>query len=160
MAYDITKNVTLGQLKEGLVKCKEYTDRVVAALPKEMFLDQTQTTFVKHFTFNSATYPGAENPNLDGKSIFVLAVKGVDNSVTYSFVNLEALMNIYNAANNSIAFEGNSIKVNLSSETNNCIEMKNDGLFVDVPSNENNITKSDIATTAEITEMLSEIFTA
>lgn len=66
-------------------------------LPEEIFLDQSQTTVVQNFTFSSLTYPGATNPNLDGKPVFVLAVKGdktVNPTLTYSFVNLEGLFSM------------------------------------------------------------------
>ena len=37
--------------------------------PEELFLDQTGTTLVDNFAFSAATYPGATNPNLDGKVV-------------------------------------------------------------------------------------------
>ena len=60
--------------------------------PTEYFLDQAKTTFVDNFVFSAETYVGATDPTLDGKPVFVLAVKGDDNTVTYSFVNLEKLI--------------------------------------------------------------------
>jgi len=63
--------------------------------PVEYFLDQTKTTFVQSFAFetnSTSNYPGATDPNLEGKPVMVLAVKGTDNSVNYSFVDLTALV--------------------------------------------------------------------
>ncbi len=59
-------------------------------LPEEMFLDQAKTTLVSSFAWSDTEYPGSTNPNLDGKPVMVLAVKG-DTSVAYSFLNFESL---------------------------------------------------------------------
>ncbi len=43
-------------------------------------------------------YPGSTNPNLDGKPVLILAIKGTDKTGTttaYKFVNLEALIDTY-----------------------------------------------------------------
>ena len=63
--------------------------------PTEYFLDQTKTVLVQSFEFetnNTSNYPGATDPNLDGKPVMVLAVKGTDDSVAYSFVDMTALV--------------------------------------------------------------------
>ena len=63
-------------------------------LPEELYLQATQTEIVENFAFNAATYPGATDPNLDGKTVLVLAVKGDDAdgegtpTVKYSFINM------------------------------------------------------------------------
>ena len=44
--------------------------------PEKLFLDQAGTTVVENFAWSAATYPGSTNPNLDGKTVLVLAVKG------------------------------------------------------------------------------------
>lgn len=69
------------------------------SLPEELYLDQTGTTIVENFAFSAVTYPGATNPNLDGKTVLVLAVRG-DNAdglntptVKYSFVNMGSVFN-------------------------------------------------------------------
>ena len=60
-------------------------------VPTEYFLDQAKTTFVQEFTWSEDLYEGSTNPELDGKPVWVMAVKGDDGTVTYSFVNLETL---------------------------------------------------------------------
>ena len=64
-------------------------------LPVEYFLDQTQTSFISEFIWSDTVYPESVNPNLDGFLVFVLAVKGADGTVSYSFINLKSLMNVY-----------------------------------------------------------------
>ena len=101
--------------------------------PEEIFLDQLQTQFVSNFAFSQATYPGATDPNLDGKPVFVLAVKGdkeTNPTLTYSFVNVEYLVDIYTAADNSINISGYNVNVKISTNTGNLLELKSDGLFV------------------------------
>lgn len=106
--------------------------------PAEMFLDQTKTAFVPKFTFSEETYPGATNPNLTNKPVMVLAVKGDGDSVTYSFINMAALVDTYTAkaegkdASTTITIEGYEVevKVNISSEEGNILQLKNDGLYV------------------------------
>ncbi|MBR1646038.1 MAG: hypothetical protein IJ685_04580 [Selenomonadaceae bacterium] len=101
--------------------------------PEEIFLDQLQTQFVPNFTFSAATYPGATDPNLDGKPVFVLAVKGdatTNPTLTYSFVNVEALVDVYTAGDTSININGYNVNVRISADTGNLLELKNDGLFV------------------------------
>ena len=44
------------------------------SLPAEYFLDLTRTMMVPNFTWNSTTFPGSTNPNLDGKPVMVMAV--------------------------------------------------------------------------------------
>ena len=68
--------------------------------PRELFLDQARTTFVTSFAWDSTTYAGSTNPNLDGKPVLVLAVKGTtdpangtaSDTVSYSFISLEMLV--------------------------------------------------------------------
>ncbi len=64
--------------------------------PTEMFLDQSKTQFVDNFVWAEAAYPGSVNPNMDGKPVFVLAVKG-DTETSYSFVNMATLVDTYKA---------------------------------------------------------------
>ena len=100
-------------------------------LPEEIFLDQTQTTFVQSFAFSSLTYPGATNPNLEGKPVFVLAVKGdktTNPTLTYSFVNLEGLIKTYTAGA-GIGISNDTINVSLSSDSGNILSIANDGLL-------------------------------
>ena len=100
-------------------------------LPEEIFLDQSQTTFVQNFTFSTLTYPGATNPNLDGKPVFVLAVKGdksVNPTLTYSFVNLEGMGASYSAGG-GIGISNDTINVSLSANAGNILSIANDGLL-------------------------------
>lgn len=170
--------------------------------PVEMFLDQAKTVFVEKFTWSEELYPGSTNPNMNNKPVMVLAVKGSDNSVTYSFVSLAKLLDTYTAkvegkhASTTVEIDGYviDVKVNISAETGNQLQMKNDGLFVPAPKEvdlsgkadkvgsatngnlagldangnltdsgvvaANVVLDSDIATDAEVTEMLAEVFPA
>ena len=100
--------------------------------PEELFLDQASTTLAQNFAWSAATYPGSTNPNLDGKTVLVLGVKGdaTTPTVKYSFVSLEKLIDIYTAGDNSIDIDGYSVSVKISATTGNLLELKNDGLFV------------------------------
>lgn len=104
-------------------------------IAEEMFLDQAKTKFVSNFVWSAETYVGSTNPDLDGKPVMVLAVKG-DESVTYSFLNLEELVDTYttkDTASLSLAIsEGGEISgdVKISEEEGNAVELKDDGLYV------------------------------
>ena len=108
------------------------TPAATVDFPEEIFLDQVRTQFVQNFAFSAATYPGATNPNLDGKPVFVLAVKGdkeTNPTLTYSFVNLEGLIKTYTPANAAINIAGTSIGVQLSANAGNILSVANDGLL-------------------------------
>ena len=99
-------------------------------LPEEIFLDQTSTTFVQSFSFSTATYPGATDPNLNGKPVLVLAVKGdkaTNPTLTYSFVNLETLVDTYTAGN-GIDVTNNVISAKLDPATDNILSSSASGL--------------------------------
>lgn len=97
-----------------------------ANLPEEMFLDQNKTAFVEKFHWSDEAYPGSTNPNLENKPVMVLAVKG-DDGDTYSFLNVEKLMNIYTPkagdGSATVAIDGFEISanVNLSDDSDNII---------------------------------------
>lgn len=118
------------------------------SLPEEMFLDQTKTKFVGSFAWSESEYPGSTNPNLDGKPVLVLAVKG-DSSVSYSFASLEKLVDIVTGeATSSVSVsvsDDNKISadVKVSAETGNAVVIKPDGVYVP----ENTVT---IASTDEV----------
>ena len=98
--------------------------------PEEIFLDQLGTTVVDNFTWSALTYPNSTNPNLDGKIVLVLAVRGDADSnptVKYNFVDLSKLIDIYLPADPSISIAGNSIAVNLSDKDDNILSVINDG---------------------------------
>ena len=100
----------------------------------DYFLDQTKTMFVQEFTWSDTEYVGSTNPNLEGKPVFVLAVKG-ENSVSYSFVNLETLIDTYKTKNTttlSLDITDNEISgnVNISAKDGNAASIEEDGLYV------------------------------
>ena len=166
MAYDINKLVKLASLKalaervntelstvfksgkvEGnKVKLFTSTDKTGTAafefdFPVEMVLDQAKTAFVPKFTWSLDTYPGSEDPGLNGKPVMVLAVKGSDGSVNYSFMGMAALVDTYKAkvegkdASTTVTIAGYEVdvKVNVSKEPNNVLEARADGLYVPKP---------------------------
>jgi hypothetical protein len=112
--------------------------------PKELFLDQTKTEFVPKFKWAEATYPGSTNPSLDNKPVMVLAVKGTEGTeetITYSFLSMSALVDTYVAKSTgkdasttvTIADYEVEVKVNISAESGNQLTLKDDGLFVPAP---------------------------
>lgn len=104
-------------------------------LPEEYFLDQTQTVFVNSFVWSSTTYPGSTDPSLDGQPVLVLAVKGSDSSISYSFISMLSLVNIYKASTVtstvllSIEDSTNTISatVNISADEGNALRVGSDG---------------------------------
>ncbi len=117
-------------------------------VPVEYFLDQTKTTFVQQFVWSEETYAGSVDPSLEGKPVWVMAVKGDNDTVKYSFVNLESLVDIYTAKEtNSITVvvsDDNEISadVKISEAEGNIISVKDDGLYASV-------TEVDISTKAD-----------
>lgn len=103
-------------------------------IPEELFLDQTGTTLVENFSWSALSYPNSTNPNLNGKTVLVLAVKGDAQTPTvkYSFVDLSKLIDTYTAADNSINISGHSVAVKISAATGNALSLTNDGLFTDI----------------------------
>jgi len=124
--------------------------------PAEYFLDQAKTTLVDNFTWAEAAYPGSTDPGLNGKPVLVLAVKGDADAVTYSFLNMEKLMNVYTAkteskdASTTVTIDGYEIdvKVNISAAEGNQLQMKDDGLYVPVPAAVDLSAKADKVTGA------------
>ena len=107
--------------------------------PTEYLLDQTKTTFVQEFAWSDTTYAGSTDPSLEGKPVLVLAVKGEEDEVTYSFVNLETLVDIYEGGETETATvtvdaDTNEItvEVKVSAEEGNILEVKDDGLYASV----------------------------
>lgn len=104
-------------------------------LPEEQFLDQTKTVLVNSFAWSDTSYPNSTNPNLEGKPVLVLAVKG-DTNVVYSFVSLETLIDIFtgeSTASATVTVSNDnkiSVDINVSAESGNSIVVKNDGLYV------------------------------
>ena len=100
--------------------------------PTEYFLQQVGTGLVPNFAWSALTYPNSTNPNLDGKTVLVLAVKGDDDPATvkYTFADVSSLIDVYAPADASISIAGNSVAVNRSAATGNILALNNDGLFV------------------------------
>ena len=106
-------------------------------MPSEMVLDQTRTVFIPKFVFNSATYAGASNPNMDGKPVLVLGVKTTDSQgnivINYSFLNLYDLVDIYGVKSGDsqklLSLDGKEFIVNISASSGNIIGANNDGFF-------------------------------
>ncbi|MBQ4495115.1 MAG: hypothetical protein II968_05040 [Selenomonadaceae bacterium] len=101
-------------------------------LPEEIFLRSIGTSFVPNFSWSAATYPNSTNPNLDGKPVLVLHIKGDSLNNPYEdwgFCNLEDLIDLYVPADPSIAIANNSIAAGISSISGNLLSVKSDGLF-------------------------------
>ena len=131
MPYDLNHLVTLGELKQTSQAFKVESDKALKYVavsgntisfftsedgsstadftvdfPTELFLDLARTTFVQNFAFSAAQYPGATNPSLDGKPVFVLGIKGTTNptsgtaedTISYSFIDVSALVDTYETA--------------------------------------------------------------
>ncbi len=126
--------------------------------PEEMFLDQAETRFVDNFVWSAALYPGSTDPNLDGKPVFVLAVRGEDETdPTYSFLDMQTLVDTYGSApgdgSASVTVSGYriSVNVNLSEEAGNILRKDSSGkLFAE----HNGAAASD----EEVEDMLDEIY--
>ena len=101
-------------------------------LPEEIYLRTVGTTFSPNFSWSALAYPGSTNPNLNGKPVLVLHIKGDSSDSPYedwSFVNLEDLIDLYVPADASIAISNNSISAAISSNANNLLSLKSNGLF-------------------------------
>ena len=103
--------------------------------PEEIFLNQLGTEIVENFSWSALAYPNSTNPNLNGRTVFVLAVKGdktTNPTIKYSFVSMEKLVDIYTASDTSITINGYKVSVQVSAAANNALTLKNDGLHVDI----------------------------
>lgn len=223
MAYDLNHLLTLAEAKQIAQVFKVESDKAIKYIaavgntmsffttedgsgtaaftidfPTEIFLDQARTTLVHDFKFEATKYPGATNPSLDGKAVFVFAVKGTtdpqhgtaDDTINYSFLDVSALVDTYTVkegiSRNILKISGYEIEFKISEAENNAIKVKDDGLHVDISGKSDKVTgatadnlatldangnltdsgvakanvlqKSNVATTAEVTEMLSEVF--
>ena len=138
--------------------------------PEEIYLSQTGTNIVENFVFSTATYPGATNPNLDGKTVLVLAVRGdatTNQTVKYSFVNMTGLLDDF-IPKDTLAGAGNlaewqsdgtitdsniagaGVLTTISGSTaDNLMAFGSDGKVTD--------SGHAIATDAEFTDMLDEV---
>lgn len=155
MAYNLNQKATLKNVQAVATAAKGAIDSAIAALPKEHFLDTAKTTFVYNFAFSAQTYPGATDPQLNGKPVLVLALKGIDHTnsnaetTTYVFVDLGLL-----------ADTGKADKVG-SATAGNVASLDANGNLVDSGVIAGNVlTTADVATDAECAEMLAEVFGA
>ena len=101
--------------------------------PEELYLQQVGTEIVENFAWSAATYPNSANPNLDGKTVLILAVKGnkaTNATVKYSFVDMANVIKAISAGDTSITVNGYAVNVRISAVTGNLLELKSDGLFV------------------------------
>lgn len=94
-ALETPKAIRSARIEDNKIKFYEGTDTTVTPLtsvdlPEELYLQSAQTEIVENFAFSASTYPGATDPNLDGKTVLVLAVKGdgTPPTIKYSFVNM------------------------------------------------------------------------
>lgn len=139
----VANSIKSGEVADNTIKLytsadKSGTPAITLDLPAEYLLDQAKTAFVGKFAWSEAAYPGSTDPGLNNKPVMVLAVKGSDNSVAYSFLNMAALVDTYKAktenkdASTTITVSGYEIEVavNISAESGNRLEKKADGLFV------------------------------
>lgn len=119
MAVNVSKLATIGQLgnlAERVVQAISPTFKSLAVVgnrvnfytstdatgdvanyvdfPEEVSLDVTDTDLVTNFAWSAQTYPDSTNPNLEGKTVLVLVVKGdrqTNPTTSYKFINMEAL---------------------------------------------------------------------
>ena len=139
-------------------------------VPEEIYLSQTGTTIVENFAFNASTYPGATNPNLDGKTVLVLAVRGDDATnptVNYSFVNMSSIFDDY-VQKKTNATNGNLAQFDATGDVVNSTIASAGVLTTIASSTQNNVMVFDangkvadsghaIATDAQFTAMLDEV---
>ena len=153
MAYNVNQKATLRNLQQLATQAKSAIDAAIASLPQEMYLDNTKSAFVENFVFNATTYPGATNPNLDGKPVLVFAVKAVDHNnnnaetLTYSFLNMLSLVDVYTVKSGDstkvLNLAGHEFEFKVSADTNNAVEVLNDGIAVRVSTTANNALTKD-----------------
>lgn len=108
-------------------------------LPAEISLDAETTNLISSFTFNASTYAGATDPNLNGKPVLVLGVKtksndGQTTTLSYSFIDVSALVDVYTASDTSIVISDNKVKANVSADSDNMLATTANGLKVDLSS--------------------------
>ncbi len=153
MAYNVNQKATLRNLQQLATQAKSAIDAAIASLPQEMYLDNTKSAFVENFVFNATTYPGATNPNLDGKPVLVFAVKTVDHTnsnaetLSYSFLNLLTLVDVYTVkagdSTKVLNLAGHEFEFKVSADTGNAVEVLADGIAVRVSTTANNALTKD-----------------
>jgi len=133
--------------------------------PKELFLDQANTSFVANFTWSSTTYPGSTDPDLNGKPVIVFAVKGTTdparttaNETEYKFIDVSFLVDTYTVNEDTVSTNtldinstNNKVSFKVNGDESNAIEVTETGLKVvtenkadfAVPTNSDNIAVLD-----------------
>lgn len=124
-------------------------------LPADMVLDLTKTELVESFEWSDDTYPGSDDPNLEGKPVLVMAVKGAGEDVSYSFLSMEKLIDTYTAAagdgTTTVTINGYqiSVNVNISDKSDNILKKDESGkLYVPKPEEADISGKADKDTDA------------
>ena len=159
------KSLKSGKYENNTVYLYTSTDKsgdaaVTLTLPKEMFLDQTKTKFVPNFTWSNATYPGSDDASdLDGQAVLVLAVKGEDNSVSYSFLSISEAITIYkggstNTTTTTVTGDTITTDVKVSDKANNLINSDTNGLYVLPATGSTGAADVDVSATNQITVTL------
>lgn len=113
MPYDVNKLATVDLIQTVATRLLSDTLAKINALPTERFLDAAKTSFSQSFSFNTTTYPGATNPNLNGKPVLIIALKAIDHAnnnaetTSYIFVDLAFLADTGKADKVGSATAGN-----------------------------------------------------
>lgn len=126
------------------------------ALPDETFLDGKKTRLVSDFSWSTTEYPKSTNPELDGKTVLVLAVKS-RRTVRYSFISLDSVIaklvgGETESTSVSVADDVVTLSVKVSELSGNRIIMKDDGLYVGTVDNTPTWT---VSTNDEVNAMFS-----
>lgn len=142
-AADATAAIKSVEVKDGSILLYTNATKTGDAaftvdFPKELVLDQLKTEFKLGFKFADGSYGDATDPDLDGKPVLVVAVKGSEKGKTdttsYSFIDFSALVDTYKAKTGDSAkilnISGYEIEVKISAAAGNIIEVKDDGLYV------------------------------
>ena len=124
------------------------------ALPEEKFLDVSKTELVEDFLWSDEKYPNSEDPDLDGKTVLVLAVN-MGSEVSFSFISLDYVITRLDgedsdSAKVDIADNAIKIDVKISKAPDNKIVVKSDGLYVGIKHNEPRWTVSSDEEVREI----------
>ncbi len=153
MSYNVEQKVKIKHLQKEAQMAKAALNAAIAALPKEAFLDTDKSGFEYNFTFSQSTYPGATDPNLNGKPVLIFALKGVDHtnnnvvSYKYLFVDVAALADTGKADKVGSATAGNLASLDAHGN------IQDSGKAASTV-----LTSADVATDAEVNEMLTEIW--
>lgn len=147
------KIVTLQNMANFTAMMQNWTDDRLNELPAERYLDAVKTKVVPDFNWAtmSVNYPGASDPNLDGKTVLVLAIKNegitnntidsADDTVAYYFVDFADLVDAYVEDNTTtkavdVTISGNKVSAELNlhtkvgAEKDNAITLETDGAYV------------------------------